>query len=209
MEELEVSIGNIKEGLHGDSDLTAGQLLHEKRLELRFFLQERVKAALVRSRFLQIKDMDTPSSFFFCLEKSVAQRKQMICLRLPGVNVTTDPSEMKNHATAFYTDLFGAEQCSIDCRVELLDGLPQLSPEEKAALDCELTLEELTVVVNHLASGRAPGIGGLSSDFYKYFWNTTGPDLYYVQLECLKTGSLPVSCQQAVLSLLPKKNTWP
>ena len=72
--------------------------------------------------------------------------------------MTTDPSEMKNHATAFYTDLFGAEQCSIDCRVELLDGLPQLSPEEKATLDFELTLEELTIAVNQLVPGRAPGM---------------------------------------------------
>ncbi|KAI3357926.1 hypothetical protein L3Q82_016316 [Scortum barcoo] len=101
--------------------------------------------------------------------------------------------------------LFGAEQWSMQRREELLEGLPQVSPEEKAALHCELTLEELTAAVHQMASGRAPGIDGLSTDFLKRFWNTLGPDLHAVLLECFGTGSLPVSCQQAVLSLLPKK----
>ena len=122
-----------------------------------------MKETFVRSRYLQLKDMDAPNSFFFSLERSVAQGKQMTCPRLPGGKVTIDPSEMRNHATDFYTDLFGAERCSME---ELLQGLLQLSPEEKAALDWELALGELTVAVHQLVSERAPGIDGLSSDFY-------------------------------------------
>ena len=120
-----------------------------------------MKETFVRSRYLQLKDMDAPNSFFFSLERSVAQGKQMTCPRLPGGKVTIDPSEMRNHATDFYTDLFGAEQCSMESHEELLEGLPQLSPGEKAALDCELTPEELTVTVNQLASGQMN-----SSSFY-------------------------------------------
>jgi len=129
----------------------------------------------------------------------------MTCLKLPGGRVTTSPGEMRSHAVDFYTELFGAECCSMECREELLEGLPQLSPGEQAVMDCTLTLEELTAAVNQMASGRAPGIDGLSTDFYKHFWNTLGPDLYSVLLECFRTGSLPVSCQRAVLFLLPKK----
>ena len=191
IEGLEATIRNTEEGLHGDSDPTTGQLLHEKRLELNSFLQERRTGALVRSCFLQLKDMDAPSSFFLYPEISVAQGKQMTCLRLPRGRATTDPSEMRNHAT----DLFDAEQCSMECCEELREGLPQLSPEVKAALDCELTLEELKVAINRLVSGRAPGIDGLSSDFYKYFWNTIGPASHGVLFECFRTGSLPVSRQ--------------
>ncbi|KAJ3583897.1 hypothetical protein NHX12_015394 [Muraenolepis orangiensis] len=116
----------------------------KKRLELSSFLQERVKGALVRCRFLEIKEMDAPTPFFFNLERSVAQRKQMSCLKLPGGRVTSSPEEMRDHAMDFYTNLFGGQQCSTEGREETLEGLPQLSPEEKAALDLELTLEELT-----------------------------------------------------------------
>ncbi|KAJ3603243.1 hypothetical protein NHX12_030985, partial [Muraenolepis orangiensis] len=70
--------------------LAAGeQLLQKKKLELSSFLQERVKGALVRCRFLEIKEMDAPTPFFFNLERSVAQRKQMSCLKLPGGRVTS------------------------------------------------------------------------------------------------------------------------
>ena len=125
----------------------------------------------------------------------MAHRKQMTCLEHPGDRVTTSPGEIRTHAMDFYADPFGTEQCSMECREELGEGLPQLIPGEKAALDSELTLEELTVAVNQMASGRAPGIDGLSTDFYKRFWNTLGPDLHGVLLECFRTGSLPFSCQ--------------
>ena len=82
-------------------------------MELSSFLQERAKGALVLSRFLQLKDVDAPSSFFFNLERSEAQRKQMSCLMLPGGSATTDPAEMRSHAVGFYADLFGAEDCSV------------------------------------------------------------------------------------------------
>ncbi|KAJ3615285.1 hypothetical protein NHX12_018853, partial [Muraenolepis orangiensis] len=136
------------------------QLLQKKRLELSSFLQERVKGALVKFRFLELKEMDAPTPFFFNLERSVVQKKQMSCLKLPGGRVTSSPGEMRNHAMDFYTDLFG------------------LSPEEKAALDLELTLEELTGAVNQMASGRAPGINGLSGEFLKHFWGIIGADLH-------------------------------
>ncbi|KAJ3608824.1 hypothetical protein NHX12_023354, partial [Muraenolepis orangiensis] len=46
-------------------------------------------------------------------------------------------------------------------------GFKTLSPEEKAALDLERTLEELTGAVNQMASGRARGINGLSGEFFQ------------------------------------------
>ncbi|KAI3352092.1 hypothetical protein L3Q82_020898 [Scortum barcoo] len=45
-------------------------------------------------------------------------------------------------------DTLCIEHCSMQCHEELQKGLPQLSPEEKAALYCELTLVELTVAVS-------------------------------------------------------------
>uniref|UniRef100_H3C2D2 BTB domain-containing protein n=1 Tax=Tetraodon nigroviridis TaxID=99883 RepID=H3C2D2_TETNG len=198
VKDLEASIKNIEEGLHRNPDPTRNQGLREKRLELSTLLPERVKGALVRSCFLQLKDMDAPTSFFFNLEKSAAQRKQMTsqrkqmtCLKLPGGRVTTSLSEIRSCAMDFYTELFGAEYCSLEGRGELLEGLPQLTQEERETLDRKLTLEELTAAVNQLALGRAPSIDGLSTDFFRRFWSILGQDLHSVLLECLRTGSLP------------------
>lgn len=168
-------------------------------------MQERAKGALVRARFTKLQDIDAPTAFFFSLEKSVVKRKQMLCLRLPEGKVTTEPSEMRKHAVDFYTDLFKADECDVDSAAELLQGLPQLSSEEQNTLSSELTFDELTAAVSQMASGKAPAIDGLSSDFFKHFWSLMGQDILDVFKECFEGGMLPASSRRAVLSLLPKK----
>jgi len=56
-----------------------------------------------------------------------------------------------------------------------------------------------------MEGGRAPGIDGLSVDFYKSFWPEIGADLLAVINKSLNSGRLPLSCHRSVLTLLPKK----
>ena len=205
IQDLEKEITQIEGSFQGRCDSEIKDLLQGKRRELSSFLQERVKGALVRSRFISINEMDAPTSFFFNLERTVVGNKQMTCLELPGGGVTTDPVLMRSHAINFYTNLFGAEHCDDACVVELLEELPCLSSAEKESLDTELSYEELTAAMGQLNSGRAPGIDGLTTDFFKCFWEWIGPDFYEVIKACYIDGCLPVSCRRAVLSLLPKQ----
>lgn len=110
----------------------------------------------------------------------------MVCLCLPDGKVTSDPIEMRKHAVDFYTELFRADSC----------------PEDQASLNADITLDELNTAVSQMASGKAPGIDGLPSDFYKHFWSFLGHDLLGDRFE---KGTLPGSCRCTVLSLLPKK----
>ncbi len=87
---------------------------------------------------------------------------------------------------------------------QLLEGLPNLKPEDRETLDTMVSYEELSEAVMQLSTGRAPGVDGLPAEFYKSFWNVLGEDFYSVIGECLQKGILPSSCQRAVLSLLPK-----
>ncbi len=52
---------------------------------------------------------------------------------------------------------------------------------------------------------KAPGIDGLTVEFYKEYWDILGPDLLLVLNESLASGSLPFFCRSAVVTLLPKK----
>lgn len=89
----------------------------------------------------------------------------MTCLKLPGRRVTINPGEIRNHAVNFYADLFRAEQCSMVCPEELLEGLPQLSEEKKTVLDREFSLGKQTAAVEQLVPGKAPGLM-----FLETFW---------------------------------------
>ena len=201
---LENTIREIECGFKTSDEMVSNQW-QKKRQELSSMMQERVKGAMVRARFTNIKDMDAPSSFFFNLEKAAATGKQMTGFQLPDGSVTSDSVGMRNHAVDFYTELYRAGECDAQCAAELLQELPELSQAERTILDRDFSLEELRKAVEELTTGRAPGIDGLSADFYKHFWDCVGVDLYEVLLESHNRGSLPTSCRRAVLSLLPKK----
>ena len=61
---LEEDIKYIKLKLLTQTDPGLVLNLQDKGHELRSFLQERVKGALIRTRFASLKDMDAPSAFF-------------------------------------------------------------------------------------------------------------------------------------------------
>lgn len=86
----------------------------------------------------------------------------------------------------FYTDLFRADSCDVDSAAELHQGFPQLGPGDQEALGLDITLDELTAAVSQMASGKAPGIDVLSSDFFKRFWTIMGQDLLDVFKGCFK-----------------------
>lgn len=166
--------------IHGGTD---SQRLQQKKQELQSFLYERAKGALVRP--VSLAEIWThPPLFFFNLERSVTQTKQMFCLRLPDGTVMTDPVQMRQHAVDFYSALFRAEDCSSDCVKDLLQGLPQVGSSGRTVLDTNIPLEKLTAAVGQMALGRAPGLDGLPVDFYKHFWGCLGADLWAVPLEC-------------------------
>ena len=68
-----------------------------------------------------------------------------------------------------------------------------------------ITLQELTVALEGMKNGRAPGIDGIPVEFFKAFWSILGEDLLAVLNDSMEKGCLPLSCRRAVLTLLPKK----
>lgn len=87
----------------------------------------------------------------------------------------------------------------------MLEGLPQLGEAQVASLESPISFDEMTAAVQQLSSGKASGVDGLPSEFYKRFWTVMGKDLHEVFMNCLDSGTLPSSCTRAVLTLLPKK----
>lgn len=76
------------------------------------------------------------------------------------------PAELRLYTPNFYTDQFWPDSCVVDFAVELLHGLSKLGPEDQNFLGQNLSLDEPTVAVSKMLSGKAPGIDGLPSDFF-------------------------------------------
>ncbi|KAK3521002.1 hypothetical protein QTP86_015762 [Hemibagrus guttatus] len=118
----------------------------------------------------------------------------------------TNSNDIRRYATNLYKDLYKTDYRD---NKELLDTfcrvLPKVSPEDNAALDGSLVLEELQAALNSMAGGKAPGIDGLPAEFYKFFWRELREDLLEVPNESCREMCLFLSSRRAVITLLPKK----
>ncbi len=172
---------------------------------LRSLTEEQGKTALLRAKFTRLNDMDSPTAFFFGLEKKPRVHKHLHQLKLPDGRVSTAQMEINAFAVSFYEDLYRAEPCNEAESDVLLSDLPQLSMKDKKDLESLLTMAELSRAVQELNPGKSPGLDGLSAEFYKAFWNLIGQDFYDVLVESIEREMLPLSCRRAVLTLIPKK----
>ncbi|KAJ3595924.1 hypothetical protein NHX12_002336 [Muraenolepis orangiensis] len=80
-----------------------------------------------------------------------------------------------------------------------------VSEEANSQLEGPLTIQELQTALQGMQGRQAPGIDGLSVEFYRAYWDVLSNDLLDVFNESLASGSMPVSCRRAVITLLPKK----
>ncbi|KAJ3581572.1 hypothetical protein NHX12_016498, partial [Muraenolepis orangiensis] len=75
-----------------------------------------------------------------------------------------------------------------------------VSEEANSQLEGPLTIQELQTALQGMQGRRAPGIDGLSVEFYKAYWDVLSHDLLDVFNESLASGSMPVSRRRAALA---------
>ena len=205
MEDLESGIVELQ----GLADSTGNrehiEALKTKKIALKDLLSTKAQGALVRSRFQSINEMDAPTSFFFGLEKKQNQSRSIHSLLSDDGQELTEPSQIRKRAVDFYSALYRSEYKEHEKYAVFCDNLPQVSTRSNANLGKPLSLQELHSALMNMQGGKAPGIDGLTVEFYKAFWDVIGEDLMAVLNESLAVGLLPLSCRRAVITLLPKK----
>ncbi|KAJ3584784.1 hypothetical protein NHX12_015279, partial [Muraenolepis orangiensis] len=206
MKDLESDIVELETIRETTGDRGYIEILKEKKMALANLLDVKVQGALVRSQFLNINEMDAPTSFFFGLEKNNGQRRVIHSLLSGTGQEITEPSQIRRRAVSFYSTLYTSEYEEGETLSEgFWNGLPQVSEEANSQLEGPLTIQELQTALQGMQGRRAPGIDGLSVEFYRAYWEILSNYLLDVFNESLASGSMPVSCRRAVITLLPKK----
>uniref|UniRef100_A0A8C5D1K3 Reverse transcriptase domain-containing protein n=1 Tax=Gouania willdenowi TaxID=441366 RepID=A0A8C5D1K3_GOUWI len=206
MKDLESDIVELERLSESTANPEYIEILKIKKLVLADLFDGKVQGALVRSRFQAIEEMDAPSSFFFGLEKRSGQGRVIHSLFEDTGQILTEPSQIRRRAVGFYSTLYSSEYKEEEALMdEFCQGLPLISEETNRQLNQPLQMQELRAALQGMQGRRAPGIDGLSVEFYKAFWEIFARDLLDVFNESLASGSMPMSCRRAVITLLPKK----
>ena len=84
--------------------------------------------------------MDSPSKFFFSLEKKKGQSRQIHALRAEDGQQLTGIADIRNRAVDFYVKLYSSEYQEDDVVFDLFcENLPTVSEETNRELEGALT----------------------------------------------------------------------
>ena len=79
--------------------------------------------------------------------------------------------------------------------------------EEMASMTCEgeITLAECTKALSMMQNNKSPGSDGLTTEFYRAFWDIISTYVVNSFNYAFNTGNLSISQRQGIISLIPKK----
>ncbi len=105
--------------------------------------------------------------------------------------------------TPGFVDSGSSFHLDLDLLPGLLDGLTSLSPDQQAELELPFTLGELQSAVEATTASKAPGLDGLSYEFYKAIFGIVGLTLLDGLNAMLNRGLLAPSLLLGVVRLQP------
>lgn len=170
--------------------------------------RDKANGAFIRSRARWIELGEKNTSYFYGLEKHRQSKKRINKLKKNDI-ITDDQKQINDEIWLFYKNLYKSNFKKEDCDIlfEIVkDNIKMLNEEDKKILEEDLTTSELESALKQMKNGKAPGIDGLTSEFYKYFWNDIKDLLHKAFLECIRKGCLSPTMKIGLITLLPKPN---
>ena len=149
--------------------------------DLNKMLHEDLMGFTVRSRFKQNAE-EEKSSLFHAARELKNKRCNIEKLKING-NVTEDNAEIENEVLRFYGALFNGHHDTnlVDTGStfspdntyldEMLEDVGVMDRVEAESMEEDFGIEELDLVIKECPYNKAPGLDGLSYEFYRITWS--------------------------------------
>ena len=210
LKELEEKINKLQSEVE---ILPDEKLLEElENLKSKYYMLERkTQGAILRSKCRYAEYGEKNTAYFLNIEKRNYNRKSMNKIQLENNEISESPQVILSELEKFYTNLYSAEALIRNPQVvnTFLKDLPKLTDEQSNSCEGMLTEAEIFRCLNSFSNNKSPGTDGLSSEWYKFFWE----DIKLYLLNSLnfiaKNGKMSISQRQGILTLIPKKDKNP
>ena len=164
------------------------------------------RGAFVRSRAKWLEEGEKNSTYFFALEKRNGQRKMLNCLNING-KICNDATQISSHVYNFYKELYTSNfnGCTAEVFINKIERyIPTIDDSYMSFCDTDITKTEIRKALFSMKKGKAPGIDGLSMEFYVHFWEYIENPLFCMFTECIEQKHMTSTMKQGVISLIPK-----
>lgn len=133
---------------------------------------EKASGAFVRSRARWIEEGEKNTTYFYGLEKSRQSKKRICKLKINDI-VIEDPSQINEEVQLFYSDLYSSNFHKEDCEsffTQIKSNIKRIGENDKIRLEDKINLQEIENALKKMKNGKSPGIDGLTSEFFNFFW---------------------------------------
>jgi exonuclease III len=173
--------------------------------ELEQINNEKTRASIFRSKCDWSEFGEKNSKFFLNLEKHNYLNKTISKLEVNN-NEIVNEKEINENIKEYYQQLYSKIECNTQLLDDVIIDLPMLSENDKLTTNGIITESEALKSLKTLSNGKTPGIDGLTTDFYKFFWNNIKTLVLQSLNFSFNKGEMSKDQKLGIITLTPKKN---
>ena len=177
-------------------------------MELNDIIKTQTKGSILRAKAQWIEGAEKNTKYFSNLEKKRAESKTINRLLNKHNIEITEPEEILMETKDFYTNLYDKVDTITNDDLDFFPNNIENKIDDQQKQSCEgiLSEEECAHALKEMNNGKSPGSDGLTTEFFKIFWNSI--KIYYINSinYSYANGNLTDMQKQGVITLLPKKD---
>ena len=185
------------------------EAISEKNEKLEMIRKNKLIGALIRSRANWIENGEKPTKYFCNLENRHFISKRMnILIDRTGKEINKD-EDIIEETKLFYENLYTCKEHELNnINIEEFNRFThdKLSDEDALALECKISLNELSACLKNMNNNKSPGSDGFSVEFFKFFWKDLKYFIYNSINRAFEVNELSITQKEGVITCIPKGN---
>ena len=183
--------------------------------KLEIFSMSKAQGAQTRSRTKFIEEGERNTRYFLSLEKLRAASNTITTLETEEGQTLTDQQEIRQAQASYYRELYKEDNNTRTDNDSIADflgpdiNLPSLNDQDRHLCEGNIKEAEVADSIKDMKNGSAPGCDGLTTEFYKFFWDDIKTKLLNSFQYSFEVGHVSHTQKRGVITLIHKGKDLP